>query len=237
MKVVAMIALALSIFSVSDLPAMAGVVKKIDFRNDAPGVEAREFSSLVGNWHMDRDGNRNVYAVDGRKWEQGLLAAGAKEKAKALFGESYIEFLNNLEAYRYFPLSICKGIKRFDNGTVEVSFKGVSGRIDQAAGIAFNIKPNGEYLVVRANVLENNLVLFSMMQGKRSSVQWARNVPIPSNQWHTLKVVINGKKIEGYLNNRKYLDYIWKDNINGKIGLWSKADSYVFFDKFSVEPR
>jgi len=237
MKSFRIIVLALAMLGIAVLPALAGAVKKFDFKNEAPGAEAGAFSSLVGNWHIDRDGNRNVYAVDGRKREQGLMAADAKEKAKELYGERYSEFLDNLEAYRYFPLSVCKEFKSCRNWTIEVSFKAISGRIDQAAGIAFNIKPNGDYLVVRANVLENNLVLFSMERGRRSSVQWIRNVATPSNTWHTLKVVVNGKRIEGYLNGKKYVDYAWKEDISGKIGLWSKSDSYVFFDNFMVEAR
>jgi hypothetical protein len=237
MKEIAKAALALALLALSVSQALAGTVKKIDFKNTTPGTESNVLSSLVGNWHTDRDGERGVYAVDGRKWEQGLLAPGAKEKAKALYGEKSAGFLGGLEAYRYFPLAVCKDIRSFQNGSVEVSFKNISGRIDQAAGIAFDIKPNGDYLVLRANAVENNLVLFSMEQGRRSSVQWVRNVPVLSNQWQALKVVINGKSIEGYLNNKKVLSFTWKENIDGKIGLWSKADSYVFFDKLTVESR
>lgn len=211
--------------------------QKIDFRNGVSGAEDRAFGSLVGNWHIDRDGSRNVYAVDGRSWEQGLMAPGAREKAKGLYGERYTEFLLNMDRYRYFPLTVCKEIKNFRNGAIEVSFKTMGGRIDQAAGIAFGIKPSGEYLVIRANALENNMVLFRMEGGKRSSVAWVRNVATPPNQWHVLKVVIAGKKIEGYLNNRKYMDYTLDEDIDGRIGLWSKADSYVFFDNFLVETR
>ena len=231
------VALAMLTLSVSVTAVHAAGVKRFDFKNDAPGAEARGFSSLVGNWHTDLDGARKVYAVDGRTREQGLLAPGVQQKAKALYGEKSGEFLKNLAAYRYFPLAVDNEIKTFRNGAIEVSFKGVSGRIDQAAGIAFNIKPNGEYLVLRANAMENNLVLFSMEQGRRSSVQWARNAMTPSNQWHTLKLVVNGKTIVGYLDNRKYLEYVWKENIDGRMGLWSKADSYVFFDNLTVESR
>ncbi len=49
------------------------------------------------------------------------------------------------------------------------------------------------------------------------------------------KVVIGEKKIEGYLDDKKYIDYTYKGPINGKIGLWSKADSYVLFDDFTVQ--
>ncbi len=49
------------------------------------------------------------------------------------------------------------------------------------------------------------------------------------------KVVIREKKIEGYLDDKKYIDYTYKGPTNGKSGLWSKADSYVFFDDFTVQ--
>ncbi len=206
------------------------------FDKDIIGADAKDFSSFVGKWHIDKDGENLVYAVDGRKWEKGLVSTGIVSKAKGLYGERYAEFLDNLEAYKYFPLSICKNIKEFSGGIITVRFKGISGRIDQAAGIAFNIKQNGDYLVVRANPLENNLVLFKMERGKRSAVRWVRNAKTLTNKWYDLKVIIKGKNIKGYLNDKLYINYNWKEKISDKIGLWSKADSYMFFDDFKVKP-
>ncbi len=199
------------------------------------GAGAKGFSSFVGKWHLDKDGNNIVYAVDGRKWESGLVSDGIVSKAKGLYGERYAEFLDNLEAYKYFPLTICKNVDNYSGGVMTVRFKGISGRIDQAAGIAFNIKRNGDYLVVRANPLENNMVLFKMERGRRSAVQWIRKARINSRTWYTLKVVINGKNIKGYLNGKLYINYNWREKIHGKVGLWSKADSYVFFDDFKIK--
>lgn len=221
---------------VAGVSAQARELRAFGFKNGAHEDVSKVFSPLVGTWHMDRDGAKPAYAVDGRNWELGVMSAGAKEKARSLYGDRYSEFLNGLEPYRYFPLSVCKEVKDFKQGAIEVSFKTLSGRIDQAAGIAFDIKPTGEYLVIRANALENNLVLFRMQGGRRSTVEWIRNVPTPANQWHTLKVVVAGGKIEGYLNNRKLIDYTWREKIEGRVGLWSKADSYVLFDNFTVEP-
>lgn len=207
---------------------------KVDFNSGVFAAQSKDFSAFVGRWHIDRDGKNLVYAVDGRKWEQGLMAEGIAQKAKALYGKRYAEFLDNLEAYKYFPLSIYKDVKNFTNGTITVSFKAISGKIDQGAGIAFNIKPNGDYLVIRANPLERNLVLFKMEKGKRSSVQWVRSIPHKSKVWHTLKIVIKGTTVEGWLNGKKHIVYKHKEKVSGKIGLWSKADSYVFFDDFMV---
>lgn len=224
-----------AIFTV--FPASAVDTMKLDFEKDTLGAESKSFSSITGKWVIDRDGQNPVYAVDGRKWEKGLVASGVAGKAKGLYGERYAEFLDNLEAYKYFPLTIYKEAENFTGGIITVSFKGISGRIDQAAGIAFNIKPNGDYLTIRANCLENNLVLWKMIKGKRSSEVWIRNIPTPSNTWHTLKVIIEGNRVEGYLDDKKYIDYTHEDNIDGRIGLWSKADSYVFFDNFIVEQK
>jgi hypothetical protein len=225
------------VLCLGSIPALAKGVQNADFSEEAPGAEAKAFSSLIGNWHTDRDGSRTVYAVDGRSWEQGVMAPAAGAKAKALYGDSSAAFLHDLETYRYFPLSVAKDVKTFKEGTIEATFKPVSGRIDQAAGIAFNLKPNGDYLVIRANALENNVVFFKMEQGRRSTVQWNGKVPVATGQWQTLRVVVSGKKIEGYLNNTKCVDYTWKETVDGRIGLWSKADSYIFFGNFSVKQK
>ena len=209
--------------------------KQANFDGETVGAEAKSFVSLVGVWHIDKDENNIVYAVDGRNWTKGV-STGIVEKTKSLYGDKYAEFLDNLEAYKYYPLSVFKGYGNFDSGEIIVSFKGISGRIDQGAGIAFNIKQNGDYLAIRANCLENNMVLWKLEKGKRSSVQWIRDTPTPANTWHKLRVVIDGKNIKGYLDDKKYIDYDWSENIDGKIGLWSKADSYMFFDDFKATP-
>ncbi len=209
-------------------------IVKVDFNNETRFEQSKDFISFVGNWHIDKDNTNSVYAVDGRRWTAGSITKGIADKAKAIYGERYAEFLDNLQAYKYFPLTIYRPISNFEDGIIKVEFKTISGRIDQAAGIAFNIKPNGDYLVIRANPLENNLVAFKMEKGIRSVVQWIRNVKTPTNTWHTLMVKINGKEITGYLNGKEYIHFYTKENINGKIGLWSKADSYVFFDNFQV---
>lgn len=38
-------------------------------------------------------------------------------------------------------------------------------------------------------------------------------------------------------DGKKYIDYTFKEEIAGRIGLWSKADSYAFFDNYIVEQK
>jgi len=156
---------------------------QFDFSNETVGAEPKTFLSVVGFWTIGAEGDNKFLVVDGRRWKQGQPAANVADKARAIYGERYAEFLDNVQAYAYFPYAVAQGIDDFRGGEISFRFKPVAGRIDQGAGILFNLKPNGDYLLVRANALENNLVLFKYEKGKRSSVEWIRDTPTPSGQW------------------------------------------------------
>jgi hypothetical protein len=216
--------------------ASAGPSLKFDFSDETVGAEPKAFVSVVGVWRIESEGNNKVLAVDGRQWKEGQTAAGVADKARALYGDRYAEFLDRVQAYAYFPYAVAKDVADFTNGDISVRFEGISGRIDQGAGLLFNLKPNGDYLTVRANPLENNLVLWKFEKGKRSSVKWIRNTPTATRQWHDLKVRIAGAKVEGYLNGKLQLEHVLLEPVSGRVGLWSKADSHVYFDDFTVTP-
>jgi hypothetical protein len=59
-------------------------------------------------------------------------------------------------------------------------------RIDQAAGIAWAITPDGSYFGARANGLEDNLFFFRVVRGKRTITENVCGVTTASRQWHTL---------------------------------------------------
>jgi hypothetical protein len=219
------------------LSASAVQPLKIDFSDETVGAEPKSFVSVVGVWRIEADGNNKVLVVDGRQWREGQTAAGIADKARALYGERYAEFLDRVQAYAYFPYAVAKDVADFRDGEISVRFEGISGRIDQGAGILFNLQPNGDYLTVRANPLENNLVLWKFEKGKRSSVKWIRNTPTATRQWHDLKVRVAGPKVEGYLDGKLYLEHVLPEPISGRIGLWSKADSHMYFDDFTVTPN
>jgi hypothetical protein len=209
---------------------------KPDLSNEIVGAEPKSFLSVVGIWRIEQEGAKKVLAVDGRKWEEGQSSAGIADKARTLYGERYAEFLDRVQAYAYFPYAVGKDVPDFRNGEISVRFEAISGRIDQGAGILFNLKPNGDYLTVRANALENNLVLWKFEKGKRSSVKWTRNTPTATREWHELKVRISGAKVDAYLDGRLYLEHTLPEPVSGRIGLWSKADSYVYFGNYTVTP-
>jgi hypothetical protein len=68
-----------------------------------------------------------------------------------------------------FPLAVWgKALVR--DGEVSVAFKAVSGTIDQAGGIVWRYQDEKNYYVVRANALENNVVLYKVEKGVRASI-------------------------------------------------------------------
>src|SRR5262249_39822 len=209
---------------------------KVDFSDETVGGEPKSFVSVVGVWRIESDGNNKVLVVDGRQWKEGQTAAGIADKARALYGDRYAEFLDRVQAYAYFPYVVAKDVTDFRDGDICVRLEGIPGRIDQGAEILSTLKPNGDYLTVRANPLENNLVLWKFEKGKRSSVKWIRNTPTPTRQWHDLKVRIAGPKVAAYLDGKLYLEHVLPEPVSGRIGLWSKADSHMYFDDFTVTP-
>ena len=136
-----------------------------------------------------RKADNKVLAVDGRQWKEGQRRPGSPtRRARSMASATP----SSSTACRPLPTSPirCQGCDGFPRRRDRRALQGISGRIDQGAGILFNLQPNGDYLTIRANPLENNLVLWKFEKGKRSSVKWIRNTPTPTRQWHDLKVRI-----------------------------------------------
>ena len=81
------------------------------------------------------------------------------------------DFIDNVKAFAYFPYAIAQGVDDFRNGEISMRFQMVDGALDSCAGILFNVKPNGDYLAVRFNGKEDNLVLWTFNKGTRKFVK------------------------------------------------------------------
>ncbi len=187
----------------------------------------KSVTPVVGNWRIGEDGDNRVLVVDGRNWKRGQTAAGIADRARSLYGDRYAEFLDNVKAFAYYPYVVVNGCDDFQQGEIVMRFKTIEGKIDQGAGILFNLKPNGDYLALRANPLENNLVLWQFVHGKRTSVKWVRDVPTTSHEWHELKLVVKGSNVQGFLDGKSVLTHRLPAPVAGRVGIWSKADSVV----------
>ncbi|HEV8657828.1 MAG TPA: family 16 glycoside hydrolase, partial [Thermoanaerobaculia bacterium] len=61
-----------------------------------------------------------------------------------------------------------------------------------------------------------------------------RSVKVASNGWHTLKMDARGDHFIVWFDGAKVLDA--RDNTfqSGQVGLWTKADSVIEFDDFTI---
>lgn len=123
------------------------------------------------------------------------------------------------------------------DGAVEVKFKPISGREDQAGGLVWRAKDANNYYVARANALEDNVTIYHTVNGRRTEKKRA-NVKVATNQWHTLRVDFQGSHFSVSFDGKKALD--WDDETfkdAGKVGVWTKADSVTLFDDFTYAGR
>jgi len=120
---------------------------------------------------------------------------------------------------------------------MSIRFKAVAGKVDQAGGLVFRIHDPNIYYIVRANALENNNRLYHVVNGRRSQFAGA-NLKVTSGEWHELRVEAMGNKITCYYDDSKKIeatDDTLKDA--GKIGLWTKADSVIYFDDLKATAK
>ena len=194
--------------------------------------DLKGFYTHGGYWRRAIE-NGHVYCIqDGSKWGRGISSGMAGMVGKVI-GRAYQEFLDNIEAYYYFPVAILKDSEMSD-GMISVKIKPVSGNIDRAGGIAFGIKNIDNYFVLRTNALEGNVILFEYINGRRIQRVSIRK-RVESSKWHMLKVEIKDNLIKGYFNDEMLIEYNTENPLKGFVGLWTKADSVTYFDEMVIE--
>ena len=124
--------------------------------------------------------------------------------------------------------------KKFDDIDLTVRFRPVSGKEDASGGIIFRAKDGRNYLLVRANALENNFRLYTMVNGKRSTIASARVTEPKLGEWHRIRVVAKGPNVQAYLDDALLLDQKDKTFTGGWVGLWTKADSVTEFADLEI---
>ena len=131
-----------------------------------------------------------------------------------------------------FPWCVKKAVSISD-GFVEVKFKPMEGREDQAGGVVWRWKDGDNYYVARANALENNVSLYYTENGSRNTIIYI-DAPVAANLWHTLRIDFAGQQIKVTLDGKLYIDVEHDRFTNaGAVGVWTKADSVTAFDDFS----
>ena len=155
-------------------------------------------------------------------------------------GKVLVQLSDDATAQR-FPLAVFSR-DSIRNGTLSVRFKAISGRVDQAAGLVWRYKDENNYYVVRANALEDNVVLYKVEGGTRTAIsplgregEYGQRQDVPANEWHRLGVEFSGPRFSVSFDGMKI--YEVEDATftePGRVGLWTKADSVTQFDDFEV---
>ena len=253
--------------------ALAGVLAplyaadtRVDLSKETVGKPPNAFEPMVGSWVIAQDGADKVVMVDGRPWVASkdnptkLLI----ESARKLYGTSNEELMDNAKQFAYYPVALLKSVQNFTDGTITMKFKTVAGDSDRCSGIVFNVKPNGDWLAMRYNDTENNIVLWEFHNGIRRSVKRGpeRTWMLDRTAWHELKTTVDGASVKAWIDGNLALEYtlgsapgpgrnnaapnpdLFADNnpvlkppVSGRVGLWSKTDSTSYFKDYVVSPK
>jgi hypothetical protein len=199
-----------------------GANRKVDFSDDAVGQPPKGFE--FGH--------------------TGKVGAPGKWIVQAEGTNRYLAQVDTDNTRARFPVAVLSDINAVDVD-VSVRFKPVSGRVDQAAGLVWRFQNEDNYYIVRANALENNVVLYKVQNGKRIDLPvkgegrtYGKKAQVPSGQWSTLRVVSAGPRFDVHFNGSKL--YEVEDMTfgqAGRVGVWTKADSVTQFDDLTVTTR
>jgi hypothetical protein len=166
-------------------------------------------------------------------WEQGVTGRGnprwaVRQDASAPSSPNVL----HQSGSGTFPWCVLRN-SSLENGFVEVKFKPLEGREDQAGGLVWRWKDGNNYYVARANALENNVSLYYTANGRRNTLKYV-DAPVARNVWHTLRVEFDGPQIRVALDGKTYIE-LSDSHIAGAgaAGVWTKADSVTSFDDFS----
>lgn len=212
-----MLLMALAAFAASVI--VEGASRKVDFSDNAVGQPPKGFefgytakAGAPGKWIVEAEG-----------------------------ANKYLTQLDADSTRARFPVAVVSDISAADLD-VSVRFRPISGRVDQAAGLVWRYRDQDNYYIVRANALEDNVVLYKVEKGTRTDLPvkgegrtYGKKTEVPAKQWSTLRVVANGRLFEVYFNGTRLYDVEDATFTQpGKVGVWTKADSVTQFDDLTI---
>jgi hypothetical protein len=133
-----------------------------------------------------------------------------------------------------FPIAVANA-PRLRDVRLSVSCKVVSGKVDQACGLVARYRGANDYLITRANALENNVRLYTVMMGKRREIA-SSDVVVSAGVWHEYVFELRSSDIRVSWDGKRVIEH--RDDTflePGLVGLWTKADSVTYFDNLSAE--
>src|SRR3954447_22356563 len=196
-----------------------------DMANHAIGFESTEIGVTPQGWTSTLTGSGNPkWTVESDRTAPSKLSV-LRQSVRATY-----------------PL-LLKNDTSIKDGFIEAKFKAIAGSQDRAAGIVWRAKDANNYYVLRANALEDNVVLYKTVGGVRRELDivgrkggYGVSVKVPANTWHSLRVDFKGSRFTASFNGAPMFDV--EDSTfteAGKVGLWTKADSVTLFDEVSYD--
>jgi hypothetical protein len=186
---------------------------------------------LVGLWRAGLDEGRATITIDGTA--PSLAVDG--ETARTLFGSGADGFVRTMSAPGVFPLAAARDVARFTAGRLGVEFRILAGASDQTAGIVFNLKADGTYQYARYNTKDGNVAIWKFEGGQRSVLAHGElHEQLPFNTWHRLVVEVSGRAVTAVANDRLRVSHTLDRDVDGRVGLWTKADSVTSFRGFTA---
>jgi hypothetical protein len=183
-------------------------------------ASAGERIALAGDFQTGRTGKGEV-----GQWA--VVKDASTER-----GQAIAQLSADRTDYR-FPLAIYQPVSAADVD-VTVRFKPVSGKTDQAGGIAVRLATPDDYYVVRANALEDNVRFYRVVKGRREELKGA-TAKVASNQWHTLGLRAEGDRFTVSFDGTALFTATDRTFAGaGKVALWTKADSVTHFDRIEI---
>ena len=188
---------------------------------------------LIGLWRAGADAGEATFTIDGT-----AAPKPNDDGARTYFAADSASFIAAASTPTIFPLAASHTVKGLTGGTVSVQFKLIAGATDQTAGIAFNIRPDHSYLYARYNTKDGNVALWKYEKGERTVLAHGElHEQVPFNVWHTLTVTISGRQVTATVNEKFRVAHTIDRDVNGGVGLWTKADSVTAFRRFVAAQR
>ena len=120
------------------------------------------------------------------------------------------------------------------NVDVEVSFLAVSGKADLGGGLIWRAQDDRNYYLLRASAVEQNIRLYRVVKGVRYLVK-NHNRAIAPSAWHSLRIIQHGCDMQIRYDNEPLFQLCEQTWDQGRVGLWTKADSVTHFDELTVQ--
>ena len=140
-------------------------------------------------------------------------------------------------------------LDRVDGGRnvdIHVRFRIDAGKVSPAVGIAFAYTAPNHYTVLRCNGALGNLALIQIAGSVHTTLQQTPIVLLPSSApapaaaplasgWHTLRLLVRGGQIRGWIDMQKRISIALPSDKGGQVGLWTQGDTSASFDDWTVD--